>query len=364
MLVTQERRATPDDVDAAWLTDAFERCGVARGATVTDVRFEGYIGTGQTGSNGRFTLSWDQPDRPASVVAKFPSRDAAAAEAAFAGGTYRKEWNFYVNVAPTVSVRAPRCYAACYDEATHGFVLLLEDLAGSDQGDQLDGLHVDQVATALRQAVALHAPRWGDPSLDLLAGEPTLTIAEQQARLQEYYGLTLEPCLARLGHDLDADVIDLARRFAPLVGAWAGGTGTPRTIVHHDFRADNLLFARTAAAPDVVVVDWQTVNPGLAVSDVAYLVSGSFPDPQQRRAVEVDLVEEYRRQLVAAGVDYDAATCWRDYRVGSLWGLIITVIATVVAAQTERGDAMLTAMFSRHGRQALDLDALALLEGR
>ena len=37
-------------------------------------------------------------------------------------------------------------------------------------------------------------------------------------------------------------------------------------------------------------------------------------------------------------------------------------IATVQAAETERGNDMLTAMAQRHGRQAIDLDALALLE--
>lgn len=41
--------------------------------------------------------------------------------------------------------------------------------------------------------------------------------------------------------------------------------------------------------------------------------------------------------------------------------MIITVIATMAAAQTERGDDMLTAMAQRHGRQALDLEALTLV---
>ena len=85
------------------------------------------------------------------------------------------------------------------------------------------------------------------------------------------------------------------------------------------------------------------------------------PDAAARAAVERDLVEDYRRQLNAAGVAYGADECWRDYRIGSLWGVVITVIATVAAAQTERGDDMLTAMAQRHGRQALDLDALSLL---
>ncbi len=65
--------------------------------------------------------------------------------------------------------------------------------------------------------------------------------------------------------------------------------------------------------------------------------------------------------MAAAGVDQRAEDCWRDYRFGSLWGMIITVVATMLATRTERGDDIFVAMAQRHGRHALDLDALALL---
>jgi len=179
--------------------------------------------------------------------------------------------------------------------------------------------------------------------------------------LQLMYGAMLPGFLDRLGERLDPDIVTLATDFGAVVGRWALGTGTPLTIVHYDFRADNLLFGQTADAPPVVVVDWQTVNPGLGGSDVAYVISGSFPDAADRAAVERDLVADYRARMAAAGVEQTADDCWRDYRFGSLWGMIITVIATMQAEHTERGNDMLTAMAQRHGRQALDLDALALL---
>jgi hypothetical protein len=94
--------------------------------------------------------------------------------------------------------------------------------------------------------------------------------------------------------------------------------------------------------------------------DLAYMIGGGF-EPEQRAAVERDLVEGYRERLVAEGIDYDADTCWRDYRVASLWGVAMTVIATMLAEETERGNDMLTAMGRRHGRHALDLDALSLV---
>ena len=63
----------------------------------------------------------------------------------------------------------------------------------------------------------------------------------------------------------------------------------------------------------------------------------------------------------AAGIAYDADDCWRDYRLSSLWGVIMSVIATMLAEETERGNRMLTTMLSRHAHHAVDVEALALL---
>src|SRR4051812_6054965 len=69
-------RGHPDALDAPWMTQALEEAGIARGATVTDLAFTGYVGTGQMSRNGRFRLTWDRPEgRPPSVIGKFPSDD-------------------------------------------------------------------------------------------------------------------------------------------------------------------------------------------------------------------------------------------------------------------------------------------------
>jgi hypothetical protein len=349
----------PSTIDRKWLTDALELAGVARGATVTLLRTHP-IGTGQVGRIERLSLTWDQPQgRPASLIAKFPSADRIARATGFANGAYANECNFYSHVARTVRIRTPTCWVARYDEAAADFVLVLEDLHGYTQGDQIAGLTVDQTQLAIEQAVALHSPRWGDPTVSAL-GPTVMTEDERAKRLSSYYRMCLKPFVRRLGPFLDQEVIDLAQRLAPNVGDWTRGTGTPDTIVHYDFRPDNFLFGHTTDSPPLAVIDWQTVNSGLGMSDVAYLIGGAFV-PQQRAAHERDLVDEYRRRLVAAGVDYDASTCLRDYRFGSLWGLMMSVIATMMTEKTHRGNEMLAVMAQRHGRHALDLEALALL---
>jgi aminoglycoside phosphotransferase (APT) family kinase protein len=132
--------------------------------------------------------------------------------------------------------------------------------------------------------------------------------------------------------------------------------------VHGDFRPDNFLLGRVEGAPPLAVVDWQTVSLGVRVTDTAYLIGGAIP-PVERRDVERDLLEEYRVQLNAAGVDYSREDCWRDYRWGTLHGVLISVLAAIMAEQTERGDSMLSLMASRHAQHAIELDALALIGG-
>ena len=358
--VTGGVRAEPQDIDGAWLTEALEEAGVAQGATVTEVEVEGFIGTGQTGRNARLRLTWDAPDgRPSSLVGKFASADPNASAAAFANGTYKNEWAFYHELAHTLSIRTPACHVARYDESVPSFVLLMEDMAGSRQGDQFIGLSADEAALAIEQAVGLHAPRWGDPTLaDFASDRPKGD--EAAMMLGMVYQMMIEPFLDRLGPGLDADVIDLVRRLGPVAPTWAAGNDTPRTVVHLDYRPDNFMFGVDDGAPALAVVDWQTVNHGFAMWDIAYLIGGSF-EPGVRASIERSLIDDYLARMAAAGVHYDADVAWRDYRLGAVWGVVMSVIATILAAETERGNDMLTVMAQRHGRHAIDLDAMQLL---
>ena len=155
-MVLNEVCGEPSAIDASWMTAALEEAGVARGAKVTDLSLDGLIGTGQMGRNARFSLTWDEPDgRPASVVGKFPAEDPTARATGFDNGSYAKEWHFYRDLRPRVSVRTPQAWVNRFDESARSFVLIMEDLKGCAQGDQFRGLTVDEAALAVEQAVAL-----------------------------------------------------------------------------------------------------------------------------------------------------------------------------------------------------------------
>ncbi|MEM7342427.1 MAG: phosphotransferase [Actinomycetota bacterium] len=347
-------------LDPGWLAEALANDGVAP----TGVRFDGFIGTGQMSRNARFSVEWPAeagaPARPATVVVKVPSAEPATRAASFQHGIYERECEFYRSVAPLVQVTAPTSLAVHVDADASDFAIVLEDLAGSEQGDQFTEPTDRQLQLAIDQAAALQAPVWGavgGPAFAAYQSDP----ATRATRNAQAFPLFLAVVTERLGPDLDPDVVAMLDRFAGLVEPWVLAASRPDTLVHGDFRPDNFMFGVAAGAPPLAVVDWQTLGIGPGVIDVAYLL-GAAVSPERRRRSEDELLGRYRAALAERGVDYPAEQCRADYALGSAHGVVVAVTATAMADRTERGDALFTLMLNRHGRHVLDVGLLDRLE--
>lgn len=349
-------------LDADGLTRALRASGTLPGSVrVTGVARE-QVGTGQMGDCHRLALSYDaEVDAPATLVAKLPSSDETSRATGMAMRTYEVEVCFYQQLAASLPVRAPVCHHAEIDLATGEFVLLLEDLAPAEQGDQVAGCTPDQAALVLEEAVRLHAPRWGDPTLAELDWLERYT-PEGRDALHAMITVLWPNFVERYGDRLEDDVVEMGHRFVASLGAYYARRPEPFTVVHNDYRLDNLLFGTAEGGPPVAVVDWQTVGRGPALGDVGYFL-GAGLSVADRRAHEEDLVGTYHRGLLASGVEgYAWDRCWDDYRAAAFSGFHMAVLASMVVARTDRGDDMFMAMAGRHGRQVLDLDSEALLQ--
>ena len=133
----------------------------------------------------------------------------------------------------------------------------------------------------------------------------------------------------------------------------------PMTLVQGDLRLDNILFDDESNA--AILLDWQTASIGLPLNDIAYCISTSFADPQERATFEESLVKEYYDQLGVNNI-YTYEDAWNDYRRGSFVGFIMAVLSSMIVERTERGDEMFAVMAERSGWQALHLDALIFLK--
>lgn len=352
---------TPEALTPEWLTAALTASGTISGARVAAAVVRP-LGTGQMCDSVRVHLRYEPADAgPATLVAKLPAADEGSRATAIAFRSYEKEVRFYQELADRLPVRTPRLHYADLDVPTASFVLLLEDLAPAEPGDQLTGCGTDVAAAAVAELVNLHAPLWGDPSLaqlDWLHGDPEgrgallgEVLPVLWAGFQERYAASLLPHVKQAG-DLYFD----AMAFGRLAGGRAADRVT--TVTHTDYRLDNLLIG-----PDgvVTVVDWQTCGTGVGPSDVAYFLGAGLA-PEVRREAEDQLVRSYHDGLLAAGVTgYDRDACWLDYRRGTWAGLSMAVLASMSVKRTDRGDAMFLAMADRHSRHALDLDAADVL---
>jgi aminoglycoside phosphotransferase (APT) family kinase protein len=163
--------------------------------------------------------------------------------------------------------------------------------------------------------------------------------------------------LERYGAKLDADVKGILGRVVGTIGPPFEYPDEPFSVVHIDYRLDNLLIDGTVTPPRVTAVDWQSFVLGSPLSDVAYLLGASLL-PEVRRPVEREIVRAYHARLGELGVrGYDWERCWADYRRGTFAGFAVTVVASMIVQQTPRGDEMFLTMARRHARHALDLGA-------
>jgi hypothetical protein len=347
--------ADPADVTPEWLTAVLRRAGHD-----VSVRTIGSapVGTGQMAHNERFAITYDgdADGAPASVVGKFPSpRDES--RAAGAAGGYRNEVRFYTDLASGLAVRTPAClYGAVSDDSTV-FTLILEDLAPARQGDQLAGCTPDQLVVAAENLAGLHALRWCDPTLRDLEWIGS-SLGDQAVMIVK---IVTPMFVERYGDRLSPETVQVLEAFAAGVEQWFATEPDRFTVVHGDYRLDNLLFGTSEGGDPVAVVDWQTLAIASGGRDLAYLLGNSV-EPVLRREVEGDVRAAYHARLVELGVtDVDVVTIVADERHGAFQGPFITMLGAIAVGRTERGDDMFVAMAERSAAQIRDLDALDLL---
>ena len=347
-------------VDPHWLNRVLAEAGF-------DGRIEAMavetVGTGQMAENVRCRLTWDRESGaagpPSSVVLKVPSADETSRSTGALTGAYRREVGFYRDAAPSVDMRVPAVHHLWQDPASDRFVLVMEDIAPAEAGDQLAGCSLRRAELAVDAAAALHGSTWG--RADELAGHGWAdhSTTDRRAERAELFAALYPGFVERYGDRLTPDEAQFGRWLAEHYPAWQEARSTAQCLVHGDFRLDNVLFGLGDPAPPITTVDWQTVSLGPALNDVAYFLSGSLA-PDELAGAEAALLARYRAGLAARGVDLEAVDAEREYRLGAPAGYVMAVIASMLVVRTERGDEMFHVMAAGSAAQALRVDTPGL----
>lgn len=339
--------ASAEQITPQWLTQVLQAAGV-------DARVDSFtmqsVGTGQVGENVRFTLAGENV--PATVVGKFASDDPVSRQTGIALQNYVREVFYYQHLDASVDIQTPTILFTAIHEATHDFVIMMEDLAPGVQGDQLGGCSVDDAALAMEQLARLQGPRWGDVSLQdypLLSNDKVDPDAPTR---QTLYSAVEEAFHGRY----DGRMAPEHSALVPKVGARLGEfeeiyTGPP-VLSHVDYRLDNMMFG---GPRPLTVVDWQSINLGSPLLDASYFLGTSLV-PEVRGKEEVYLLRHYLDVLKSYKVTMDWNECFRYYRYYAPAGLVMAVIASMIVGETERGNDMFMIMAERSSQMCLDLD--------
>jgi hypothetical protein len=342
----------PADLTPAWLGSVLDE-------DVHDVDVAP-IGTGQTGATYRVSATYaTQSDLPTTFAVKLPAQDDAVRERVALG--YRSEVEFYTEVAAHVRIPVPGCFYSEISDGGTDFVLVLADMAPAVQGDQIAGCSSQEARLAAEALAGLHGPSWCDPVwLGLSAISMPKPGDEAAAKgLGDVSVMAADITIDKLGARMTAEDRETLTAAMGMVTPWLMAEPNRFALMHGDYRLDNMLFA-----PDrtrITIVDWQTMGVGLPARDLAYFTATSLV-PELRAEVEQDLVRRYHESLLGYGVtDYDADTCWRDYRLGVIQAPLITGLGFAFAASTERGDEMILTMLHRGCRAIRELGTLDLI---
>jgi Ser/Thr protein kinase RdoA (MazF antagonist) len=354
---------TPEELTAEWLSGAL-------GWPVRSVERQ-ILGTGQgfLGDIVRLRLTSDSADTPASVIAKIPKRANRGTGEML--GVYEREILFFRELAPRVSARVPRIYFSHFDrdagseqqKAILGFLdrlpallfplvavlgakiaagknrkylLIMEDLADFEPGDQLAGASSAECARVLAQIAGTHRSFWDDAQLQ---EKFWLLPMDLDARMRHrMFRATLPAFRAAATPELLPFLDWLERHGAHLMAAFA--REAPQTLLHGDLRLDNVCLAGERCA----YLDWQLTRVGPAAYDVAYFLGGALA-PETSPEAERALVAEYHRALGVA--DYAFERFWRDYQRALVLSVLALSPTDDVKIDQGRGQAMMRRWLER-----------------
>ncbi|OBI37827.1 phosphotransferase [Mycobacterium colombiense] len=336
---------TVEDIDPAVLSRVM-------GTTVRSIR----VLSRDAGTSSRGRLVLTGKNVPESVFVKVAAQTAATRLMGELGRLGQTEVRFYRELAPQV-IGVPYCYGAAFDASTGRYLLVLEDLPAEscEFPDTLHPLSADQASLIIELLAELHATFWGRLPRDgrgpmgwlyTPSGDVTSLLT----------GSLMHTSIKRLAERTTLPV-DNGRFIADNYRAVAALIDTPpHTVMHGDAHPGNMYFHGGKAG----LLDWQAVRRGHPSRELAYTLITSLT-PEDRRANQRELLDDYRRALVASGgPDLDRDDLWLRFRQGALYAYVAPLITTGMGGMQVEDIAM---EGLRRGVVALDdLETVAALK--
>lgn len=353
----------PERLTAEWLTRILRSAGrLTDDQEIRELSVQSIgDGVGMVGRVVRVELGYQDHGllAPSSLVVKFAHEIEANRAIGMGLRVYEREVTFYNQIAGSVEVPKPACYFAAVEKATGESVVVLEDMRGYRNGDQLAGVGLAEAKQVIDAVTPLHAAYWGNTGHEFLqdAMRVDSTWTEPYMRIVEG---SWRNCIAQFGYCIPAEVkeslagyVGGLRRLHGLMGERA------QTLVHGDPRMDNLMFNNGDDGPPVVLLDWQTLMITNPLHDLVLMLSMSATT-EARRSMEDELVRYYHSKVVKLGVTgYSLEQCYDDYDLAVLYMMSVALImGGAFDPANERGRRLAEEVLRRSCASVLDRGTL------
>ena len=259
---------------------------------------------------------------------------------------FDRELAAYRLLAPLQGKLSPRLFSGTSTDGGSQGLLLLEEIRGARNHDQLRGLTWPELGSAARGIARIHAKFWNAPALFRSRDLPKhhyMLAHEIRRNLPKFFRWaklsTKDRILFRnLPRQVDAALARLKKG--------------PITLVHGDFRSDNILFGKFF----VKFIDWAFASQGVGAFDLARLAGGS-PRRPLTLLQHVDLFKIWHAELLRHSVrNYPLHEAWQDYRDAVLLTLGIPVTnAPTLATLSPRGRKLAKVMTRRFIQSAREV---------
>jgi hypothetical protein len=315
-------------ITAVWLSEMLNRNRAFGRGHATHVEIA-RLGGGVFGDVFRVRTRWaGRSPKTIRLVVKFSTSRTADRTQANRFGVYEREALFYRRLAPLASVRVPTCYAAEFDAASGESCLVLEDLSSWRSIDQTSVCSEEVARLALHSLAKFHAQFWTCSKIKSAHWIPSIADRSQLALLIESHSQALAALRGNPPSYFPASASTVAgavdRHLESIVTQLALGA---QTLLHGDFRLDNLFFSSSVRLRDCAIFDWQLLMKGNPGADVGYFLSQSVGSRLREHRL-ADLLSVYWTALRQHGVtDYSLAELWQGYRLGVLFGFTYAIHA-------------------------------------
>ncbi|MHA2038501.1 MAG: phosphotransferase [Promethearchaeota archaeon] len=353
-------------ITSEWLNGVLHNTGFLKDVNIDSISREPWgVGEGFVSDMARLTISYDKdsPELSKTMIVKMPTTFRTTLDVALQYNFYEKEIRFYTEVAPKSPIRVPSVIYSDYDSDTNKYILILEDCSCYKMVDQLIGLNYEQTKQAIITIADFHGRWWNAPDLfsfDWMSkprGKDSMALIDTFRNSWDF-AIKNEEFLEILPEGALEIGEELYKQFPWLL---VSGRDDNLTIIHYDYRADNMFFDAENSENPIITIDWTSPIVTNGMMDIAYLLAESIKT-DLRRQIEEEMIRFYLKCLEENGItSYDFDMAWHDYlRSLNFYAYLPPLGVTLGDLSDPRGMDLYKAITKRLYRAIIDNDATSI----